>query len=44
MDEKTILEGLKKYFKFDEFKSELQRNAVMEICQSKLHIIVQGNV
>lgn len=34
MDESIILEVLKKYFKFDEFKSQLQREAVVEICQS----------
>lgn len=35
MEESDIYEGLKKYFKFDSFKSKLQEKAVIEICQSK---------
>lgn len=35
MDNSTVVEGLKKYFKFDTFKSKLQEDAVIEICQSE---------
>lgn len=31
-----IFEGLRKYFKFDKFKSKLQEEAVIEVCQSNL--------
>lgn len=34
MDENTITEGLKAYFKFNNFKSKLQGTAIKEICQS----------
>uniref|UniRef100_A0A6P7GRD3 DNA 3'-5' helicase n=1 Tax=Diabrotica virgifera virgifera TaxID=50390 RepID=A0A6P7GRD3_DIAVI len=40
LDEYSILQGLKKYFKFDEFKSDLQRRAVIEICQRKRDVFV----
>ncbi|CAH1132756.1 unnamed protein product [Ceutorhynchus assimilis] len=40
MDKSTIFEGLKKYFKFDEFKSKLQEAAVIEVCQRKHDVYV----
>ncbi|CAG9821395.1 unnamed protein product [Phaedon cochleariae] len=40
MDEATIQAGLKRYFKFNEFKSELQKRAVTEICQRKHDVLV----
>lgn len=33
MDNSTIFEGLKKFFRFDTFKSKLQEEAVIEVCQ-----------
>lgn len=33
MDEDVIKEALKKHFKFDSFKSELQKEAVYEVAQ-----------
>ncbi|KAJ8976756.1 hypothetical protein NQ317_019419 [Molorchus minor] len=40
MDEVTIQRGLSTHFKFEEFKSELQKNAVVEICQRKNDVLV----
>ncbi|XP_023019664.2 recQ5 helicase [Leptinotarsa decemlineata] len=40
MEVSTIEEGLKKYFKFDEFKSDLQREAVIEVCQRKHDVFI----
>ncbi|CAG9857688.1 unnamed protein product [Phyllotreta striolata] len=40
MEETTIFNGLKKHFKFDEFKSDLQRKATVEICQRKRDVFI----
>ncbi|KAJ8966671.1 hypothetical protein NQ314_003378 [Rhamnusium bicolor] len=40
MEEATIQEGLKKYFKFDKFKSKLQKDAVIEVCQRKHDVFI----
>ncbi|XP_057656384.1 ATP-dependent DNA helicase Q5 isoform X2 [Diorhabda carinulata] len=40
MDEEEIIDGLKKHFKFDKFKSNLQKKAVIEICQRKRDVFV----
>ncbi|CAH1981247.1 unnamed protein product [Acanthoscelides obtectus] len=40
MEESKIYEGLKKYFRFDKFKSELQKQAVVEVCQRKHDVLI----
>nr|CAI5823614.1 unnamed protein product [Callosobruchus analis] len=40
MEESQIYEGLKKYFRFEEFKTELQKRAVVEVCQRKHDILI----
>ncbi|RZC41598.1 ATP-dependent DNA helicase Q5 [Asbolus verrucosus] len=40
MDEDAILRGLKDTFKFDTFKSNLQKQAIEEICKSKNDVLV----
>lgn len=38
MDEETVTDALKTYFKFNEFKSDLQKQAVLEIAKRKLFL------
>ncbi|KAG5899565.1 hypothetical protein JTB14_022896 [Gonioctena quinquepunctata] len=40
MEISTIEAGLKKYFKFDKFKSHLQRKAIIEVCQRKHDVFI----
>ncbi|XP_076256872.1 ATP-dependent DNA helicase Q5-like isoform X2 [Rhynchophorus ferrugineus] len=40
MDNSLIFEGLRKYFKFDAFKSKLQEEAVIEVCQRKNDVYI----
>lgn len=41
MEEDFIIEGLKKHFHFDSFKSNLQKKAILEICQSIKYIVTK---
>lgn len=34
LDETEVLDALKKHFKFDSFKSDLQRDAILHIMKS----------
>lgn len=43
MDEETVTEGLKTYFKFDSFKSDLQKEAVLEIAKRKFFCLTERN-
>ncbi|XP_060533131.1 ATP-dependent DNA helicase Q5-like [Cylas formicarius] len=40
MNKNAVKEGLKKYFKFETFKSKLQEEAIIEICQRKRDVYV----
>lgn len=40
MEEEAVMEALKRHFKFDSFKSQLQREAVLEIAKSEFEVSV----
>lgn len=38
MDEETVTDALNTYFKFDNFKSELQKSAILEIAKREFFL------